>query len=96
MNKMKGAWVHWIYATVILFVLIVMFEILTYPMQEIMTNFDNRSFQTEGINASWHTTIGRIETTWNWWPIVAAGAIILMIFYISTREEYDTGYVDRR
>lgn len=94
-KKMRGVWYHWIMATVILFVMILFFQILTYPINLLVDTFDETDFNTSGVNSSWHVTTTRIETSWNWWPVVGGVILILIIFFISTREEYDTGYMER-
>jgi hypothetical protein len=88
-------WYYWIIATVILFMLIAFWQMLTPTMNFLVDTFDNTSFTTVDVNSSWHVTTQRIQNTWNWWVVVGAIAVVLMIFYISTREEYDTGYIER-
>ena len=95
MKQMKGIWYHWLVATVILFVIIIFFQTMTPAINLVVNTLDNTSFNVTGVNTSWHVTTGRIQTMWNWWPVISMVILILIVFYISTREEYDTGYIER-
>lgn len=93
MRKMRGVWYHWLIATVILLMLIIFFQLLTAPINTIVDTFDAFNFTTTSVNSSFHVTTQRVQTSWNWWAIVGAVILILMVFYISSREEYDTGFI---
>lgn len=87
MNNKKANAFAWITALGTLFIVGLLFVVLTNPITLIFnaTNFTSNSTQ-------YATTRSLLETTWSWWPALVLLGTLLWVFVQTLRRDTYGGY----
>jgi hypothetical protein len=86
MNK-KGNAFAWITALGTLFIVAIIFLLLTNPMNQI---FDATNYT--GWNANYQNTRSILQTVWTWWPAFVLLGVALFVLVQTLRRDTYGGY----
>jgi len=84
-NKKGGAAV-WILTLISVFTIAIVWIVMTEPYDTVHDKFN------ADIPAEYQSTMTKMQTVWNNWPIIMILGLILAAFIFTTRDQGDPGY----